>query len=174
MRAFHGVPSPEMLLDVLRRDGTLPGVQVHVNEGAVQRRAAAQGARVLLSGRGGDECVSFSGRGHWRHLLLSGRWRRLAAECRDQDAASAAFPGARRGAAPASRPPARAAVEVAGRALGGAVAVVPLAHQGEDGIGVLVEYARAPVRLQHVPHLGLGEAQDFAEPGPQADVGADF
>ena len=91
VRAFHGVPSPEMLLDVLRRDGTLPGVQVHVNEEAVQRRAAAQGVRVLLSGWGGDECVSFSGRGHWQHLLLSGRWRRLAAECRDQDAAAPRF-----------------------------------------------------------------------------------
>ena len=91
LRAFHGAPSPEVLLDVLRRDGTLPGVQVHVNEEVVQRRAAAQGVRVLLSGWGGDECVSFNGRGHWQHLLLSGRWRRLADECRDQDAAAPRF-----------------------------------------------------------------------------------
>ena len=91
VRAFYGVPSPEEILEVLRRDGTLPGVQVHVNEEIVQRRAAAQGVRVLLSGWGGDECVSFNGRGYWEHLLLNGRLRRLAAECRDQDSAAPRF-----------------------------------------------------------------------------------
>ena len=63
----------------LRRDGALPGVHVHPNEEAVQRCAAERGVRVLLSGWGGDEGVSFNGRGHHAELLLRGRWRRLAA-----------------------------------------------------------------------------------------------
>ena len=88
LQACHGAPAAKDVLDVLRLDGTLPGVHVHMNEAIVQRHAAAQGVQVLLSGWGGDECVSFHGRGHWQHLLLSGRWRRLAAEYRDQDASA--------------------------------------------------------------------------------------
>ena len=91
LQVVHGAPSAADILDVLRGDGALPGIHVHVNEEIVQRHAAARGVRVLLSGWGGDECVSFHGRGHWQHLLLSGRWRRLAAECRDQDAAAMRF-----------------------------------------------------------------------------------
>ena len=91
MSVCHGTPTARDVLDVLRLDGTLPGVHVHINEAIVQRHAAAQGVRVLLSGWGGDECVSFNGRGHWQHLLLSGRWRQLAAEYRDQDASALRF-----------------------------------------------------------------------------------
>ena len=40
---------------------------------AVQRRAAELGVRVLLSGWGGDEVVSFHGRGYHEELLLRGR-----------------------------------------------------------------------------------------------------
>ena len=86
LQTCYGAPTPDDVLDVLRLDGTLPGVQVHLNEETVQRHAAARGVRVLLSGWGGDQCVSFHGRGYWQHLLLSGRWRQLAAEYRDQDA----------------------------------------------------------------------------------------
>ena len=85
VRVFHGAPGPEEVVDVLRRDGTLPGAGVQFNEEVVLRRAAAMGVRVLLSGCGGDECVSFNGRGHWQHLLLSGRWRALVTHCRAQD-----------------------------------------------------------------------------------------
>ena len=70
------------MLAILHRDGALPGVHVHINEEAVQRCAAEQGVRVLLSGWGGDEGVSFNGRGFHESLLLGGRWLRLAAECR--------------------------------------------------------------------------------------------
>ena len=86
LQTCYGAPTPGDVLDVLRLDGTLPGVQVHLNEEIVQRHAAVRGVRVLLSGWGGDEGVSFNGRGYQQHLLLSGRWRRLAAEYRDQDA----------------------------------------------------------------------------------------
>ena len=72
-------------------DGCAAGVHAYINEEIVQRHAAARGVRVLLSGWGGDECVSFHGRGHRQHLLLSGRWRQLAAECRDQDEAAVRF-----------------------------------------------------------------------------------
>ena len=63
LQTCYGAPTPDDVLDVLRLDGTLPGVQVHLNEEIVQRHAAARGVRVLLSGWGGDQCVSFHGRG---------------------------------------------------------------------------------------------------------------
>ena len=88
LQVMHGAPSAADVLNVLQRDAALPGIHVHLNEEMVQRHAARRGVRVLLSGWGGDECVSFHGRGHWQHLLLSGRWHRLAAECRDQDEAA--------------------------------------------------------------------------------------
>ena len=65
----------------LRRDGAFPGAMVG-GEDAVQRAAAAQGIRVLLSGWGGDEGASFNGRGTIEQLLLHCRWGRLATVCR--------------------------------------------------------------------------------------------
>ena len=91
MSVCHGAPTAGDVLDVLRLDGTLPGVHVHINEATVQRHAAARGVRVLLSGWGGDEGVSFNGRGYWQHLLLSRRWWQLAAEYRDLDASALRF-----------------------------------------------------------------------------------
>ena len=82
LQVSHCALSPGDVLAVPRRDGAFPGVHAHMNEEAVQRCAAASGVRVLLSGWGGDEGASFNGRGHLQHLLLSGRWRRLTAECR--------------------------------------------------------------------------------------------
>ena len=83
LRVFHGTPGPEVVVDVLRRDGTLEGANFH--DEVVLRSASRMGMRVLLSGYGGDQCVSFNGRGHWAHLLLRGRWRTLAAELRAWD-----------------------------------------------------------------------------------------
>ena len=83
LRVFHRTLSVGDMLAILRRDGAFPGVHVQMNEEAVQRGAAESGVRVLLSGWGGDEGVSFNGRGFHQHLLLGGRWLRLAAECRD-------------------------------------------------------------------------------------------
>ena len=78
----HCALGADDVVAVLRRDGAYPGVHIHMNEEAVQQRAEARGVRVLLSGWGGDEGASFNGRGHLEHLLLSGRWGKLAAECR--------------------------------------------------------------------------------------------
>ena len=89
----HGALTPDVVLELMRLDGALPNVLIHVNEEIVQRHAQARGVRVLLSGWGGDECVSFNGRGHWPHLLLRGRWGRLAAECRAQHAPAWRFLG---------------------------------------------------------------------------------
>lgn len=44
--------------------------------------AAARGAEILLSGWGGDEGVTFNGRGALAEALLAGRWRALAGEVR--------------------------------------------------------------------------------------------
>ena len=91
LAVIHGAPSAADVVDVLRCDGALPGIHVHVNEAIAQRHAAARGMRVLLSGWGGDECVSFGGRGHWQALLLRGRWRLLAAEWRAQELSALRF-----------------------------------------------------------------------------------
>lgn len=93
MQAAYYAPTAEDIVDVLRRDGTFPDAHVHLNEEVVQRAAAAHGVRVLLSGWGGDECVSYDGRGYWQSLLLSGHWRQLAAERRARDAAALRFLG---------------------------------------------------------------------------------
>ena len=84
---FHGAPSAEDVAGVLRRDGTLSS-DVPFAEPVTLRRAAAMGVRVLLAGAGGDDCVSFNGRGHWESLLLRGRWRALAGEWRAEQRAA--------------------------------------------------------------------------------------
>ena len=83
LRVFHGAPGPEVIEELLRRDGAL--AVPNFNDEVVLRSAARMGMRVLLSGFGGDHCVSFNGRGHWQSLLLRGRWRTLAAECHARD-----------------------------------------------------------------------------------------
>ena len=82
---FHRSPNVSDMVALLSRDGTYPGVHVHLNEDVVQRCAAQQGVRVLLSGWGGDEGISFNGRGYDAHLLLSGRWHTLLAASRARD-----------------------------------------------------------------------------------------
>ena len=81
LRVFHCQSlEVEDVVSAMRRDGAYP-LAVSTEE-AVCRRAKEQGVRVLLSGLGGDEGVSFSGRGYCEHLLLGGQWRKLAAEGR--------------------------------------------------------------------------------------------
>ena len=82
LRVFHLSPGPRDVIAVLRHDVACPGVHIHLNEEVVQRYAAERGVRVLLSGWGGDECVSHKGRGYYESLLLRGHWARLCAECR--------------------------------------------------------------------------------------------
>ena len=74
---------PEDYVSLVRRDCTYPELPSLIEE-RVLSRAAKLGTRVLLSGLGGDEGVSFNGRGYYADLLLRGRWRQLAAECSAQ------------------------------------------------------------------------------------------
>ena len=74
---------PEDFVSLVRRDCIFPELPSLVEE-RVCARAAKLGIRVLLSGLGGDEGVSFNGRGYYAELLLRGRWRQLAAECSAQ------------------------------------------------------------------------------------------
>ncbi|MDJ0707499.1 MAG: asparagine synthase-related protein [Leptolyngbyaceae cyanobacterium MO_188.B28] len=74
----YQAPSPEDILATFRRDAACePTVGTLLNELAIQRQAATQGVRVLLSGWGGDEGAAFNGRGYFPELLLKGRWQRL-------------------------------------------------------------------------------------------------
>ena len=86
LTVFHRSPSVEDMVAVLSHDVAYPGVHVHLNEEVVQRCAAERGVEVLLSGWGGDEGVSFDGRGRNAHLLLSGRLGRLLASSRERGA----------------------------------------------------------------------------------------
>ena len=79
MSGCHRSLGVDDMVAVLARDGTYPDVHLHPNEEVIQRSAAERDVRVLLSGWGGDEGISFNGRGYGAHLLLSGRWRTLAA-----------------------------------------------------------------------------------------------
>ena len=81
LQVRHCATSADHTLALLRRDCTLPGAMLG-NEDVVQRHAAAQGIRVLLSGWGGDEGASFNGRGTLESMLLRSQWWRLAAACR--------------------------------------------------------------------------------------------
>ena len=64
LQTCYGAPTPDDVLDVLRLDGTLPGVQVHLNEEIVQRHAAARG-------RAGA-AVRLGAGGRWRVVPRSG------------------------------------------------------------------------------------------------------
>ncbi|MCE2423441.1 MAG: hypothetical protein J4G03_09095 [Gemmatimonadetes bacterium] len=104
-------PQARDVVDFLRRDGTRradEGSLIH--EQIVQRAAAARGVGLLLSGWGGDEGISFNGRGYYPLLLRTGRlgklWRELR-ECSSRPLAMllehAALPLLAPGAARAAR-----------------------------------------------------------------------
>ena len=82
LQVLHQSPTVDEMVALLRQDGTFPGVHIHYNEDAVQRRAVAQGVRVVLSGWGGDDGASFNGQGHEAYLLLTGQWGKLLDGCR--------------------------------------------------------------------------------------------
>ena len=121
LRTLHCGLGPGDVLALLRRDGALPGVHFHINEEAVQRRAEALGVRVLLSGWGGDQSVSFSGfRGWPEHLLLTGRWLELTAYLRrSHEGRSFRASGPGRAGARASGAPSRHQRVAAGPAAAG-------------------------------------------------------
>ncbi|MCY4600506.1 MAG: asparagine synthase-related protein [Acidobacteria bacterium] len=74
---------PDDVIASLRGDGTR-GASSGTLEEMVLRTAAGEGVEVLLSGLGGDEGISFNGRGYYPQLLRSGRVRRLWREVRER------------------------------------------------------------------------------------------
>lgn len=69
------------VLAILKKDPTRE--PMHSTSGIeipIQRQVAAEGVRLILSGWGGDESLSFDGSGYFAELLLRGRWRRLIRE----------------------------------------------------------------------------------------------
>ena len=82
LQVLHCAPTGADVLAWLRQDAAFPHARVFINERVVERRAAAHGVRVLLSGLGGDEGISYNGRGRYASLLRSGRWASLFAEAR--------------------------------------------------------------------------------------------
>jgi asparagine synthase (glutamine-hydrolysing) len=70
--------SADELAEMLARDwARCPDVRNLFHEAAIQRAAAGQNVEVILSGWGGDECVSFHGRGLMPKLFVTGRWSAL-------------------------------------------------------------------------------------------------
>ena len=85
IRIVYRSPRAGDVVRFLRRDGTRhAGDGSLMHEQVIQRAAASRGVGVLLSGWGGDEGISFNGRGYYPLLLRSGRvgalWRELS-EC---------------------------------------------------------------------------------------------
>lgn len=79
----HIVPDASGLYAMYQRDGTCePCGKTLLNEDAIQQHAAGQGIGIILSGWGGDQLISNSGRGYCPELLLSGRWIKLYKELR--------------------------------------------------------------------------------------------
>ena len=78
---YHCQPRcPDDVVSNFRQDCAHSSWIGFVEEG-IQRQAANLGLHVLLSGLGGDEGVSFNGRGYYASLLLCGRWWRFATQC---------------------------------------------------------------------------------------------
>ena len=102
-------PSVDDLVAYLCRDATRDPDD-HPNEEPLRRLAGERGVRVLLSGWGGDEGISFNARGYYAELLLSGRLGRLRREIGESNryplasiVANVALPLASPGAARAVR-----------------------------------------------------------------------
>lgn len=76
IRPRAGVPD---LGDAMDAD-KLTSLSLDSPENAVCARAEEQGVGLILSGWGGDEAATFSGRGTFAEMFLCGRWRALARE----------------------------------------------------------------------------------------------
>ena len=61
----------------------LPAAEMLFQERPVMQQAQKDGIQVLLSGWGGDELISFNGRGYYANLFRSRQWRRLWKESQD-------------------------------------------------------------------------------------------
>ena len=70
--AYAELSAPQFAAETLRRR-TLPFGDFPF-ESVVRRTAAGLGMRVMLSGWGGDEFITFNGRGFFAEMFLHGRW----------------------------------------------------------------------------------------------------
>ncbi|MDJ1173965.1 asparagine synthase-related protein [Roseofilum capinflatum] len=71
--------------DVVRtymRDFSRDPAEMMFREQLVQKQAAQDDVRIMLSGWGGDEAITGHGWGFWSELFLRGRWRKLHREIR--------------------------------------------------------------------------------------------
>ena len=114
----YQAPTPADFLAAFEADAALPWAHTSVLEYSVQRKAAAGGVRVMLSGWGGDEAVSARGGDHYTRLLLGGRWGEFAAlaKARERRSPLRVAPAAVLGGVPNAR-----AVRAAWRRLRGRV-----------------------------------------------------
>lgn len=77
--------SKDDFLEVWQRDDTIDRICGNTySEWPVQRAAQAQSVKHILSGFGGDEVASFSGRGYPEGLALKGKWMTLCRLAQDQ------------------------------------------------------------------------------------------
>ena len=86
LRPLYHAPSVRHGVALLRRDGArTPNRDGTLDvEALVQRSAAARGVDVLLAGWGGDEGVSFNGRGYYAGLLRQGRLVHMMRAAREE------------------------------------------------------------------------------------------
>ena len=75
--------TPEHCLSMLRRNITRePTLDTLLQEERVQEQAAKHLIRVMLSGWGGDELITFNGAGHYVELFRKRQWRALSRDIR--------------------------------------------------------------------------------------------
>ena len=72
--------TPEEAAAVYARDITRMPTNTLFSEVNILEKARRDGTTVMLSGWGGDEIITFNGRGYLSALFLSLRWRKLAVE----------------------------------------------------------------------------------------------
>ena len=78
----------EDILAILKKDPTREPIHITLQtENTIQKAAAKRGVRLILSGWGGDEVLSFDGRGFYAELLLRGHFWKLFREGRKHGAA---------------------------------------------------------------------------------------
>ncbi|MBX2867811.1 MAG: hypothetical protein KTR18_04020 [Acidiferrobacterales bacterium] len=76
---IYTIQTTENIRDVLNRDHMVrPICNATYNEWVVQKEAMDRGVTTILSGFGGDEGISFDGRGYFQRLALSGKWYELS------------------------------------------------------------------------------------------------
>ena len=76
---IYTIQTTENIQDVLNRDHMVrPICNATYNEWLVKKEAMNRGVTTILSGFGGDEGISFDGRGYFQRLALSGKWWELS------------------------------------------------------------------------------------------------